>query len=245
MASVLGIVGIIFVSVAMSCGVAIFVKTPSLSPVKSRLWPGLGRRCSEALYLLSAESVASVAQSAQQRADVQPYWAVAEAAAMHSDAWVDLPHLAQGRGSLGERMAQVYRMLRERHRGAILIGADAPQLLPEALQRAADWLASDESRLVIGRARDGGFWLFGGNVALPDRAWLSIPYSTPDTGDRFVAAMHGYGRWLQLETLRDIDTATDLPDVHAHLAQLSARTGAQQRLLDWLDALPAAMGQCT
>ena len=231
-------------AIAMNCGIGIFVKTPSLSPVKTRLWPGLGRPCSEALYLFSAAAVASVAEAAQRGANLQPYWAVAEAAAMHSDAWIDLPHLSQGAGSLGERMAQVYRMLRLRHHGAILIGADTPQLVPEALQRAAHWLASVESRLVIGRALDGGFWLFGGNVALPDRAWLSAHYSTADTGDQFVEAMDGFGRWLQLDPLRDIDTAMDLPDVHAHLAQLAAPTPAQRRLLDWLDLLPSAMGVC-
>ena len=225
----------------MHCGIAIFVKTPALSPVKTRLWPGLGRPCSEALYLISAEAVASVAEAAQRGASLQPYWAVAEAEAMHSDAWADLPHLSQGAGSLGERMAQVYRLLRLRHHGAILVGADTPQLVPEALQRAANWLASVEARLVIGRAQDGGFWLFGGNVALPDQAWLGVHYSTADTGDQFVAAMQGFGRWLQLETLRDIDTAMDLPDVHAHLSQLVAPTPAQRRLLDWLDLLPSAM----
>ncbi len=228
----------------MSCGIAIFVKTPSLSPVKTRLWPGLGQQCSEALYLVCAEAVASVTEAAQRGVRLQPYWAVAEAAAMNSDAWIDLPHLSQGAGSLGERMAQVYRMLRLRHHGAILIGADTPQLVPEALERATDWLASLESRLVIGRAQDGGFWLFGGNVALPDRAWLSARYSAADTGDRFVAAMRGFGRWLQLETLRDIDTALDLPEVHAHLSQLAQPTPAQRRLVDWLDALPAKLGAC-
>jgi len=228
----------------MSCGIAIFVKTPSLSPVKTRLWPDLGRACSEALYLISAEAVASVAETAQRHARLQPYWAVAEAAALHGDAWIDLPHLPQGAGSLGERMAQVYRMLRLRHHGAILIGADTPQLVPAALERAADWLACVESRLVIGRALDGGFWLFGGNVALPDRAWQRARYSSAETAEQFVAAMQGYGRWLQLETLRDIDTASDLPDVQVHLSRLDTPTAAQQRLADWLAALPAAMGVC-
>ena len=222
----------------MSGGVAIFVKTPSLSPVKTRLWPGLGRQCSEALYLLSAEAVASVALAAQRPGGLQPYWAVAEAAAMHGDAWSDLPHLSQDEGSLGARMAQVYRMLRLRHHGAILIGADTPQLVPEALQRAARWLDGVESRLVIGRAHDGGFWLFGGNVALPDPAWLGTQYSSDDTADQFVAAMDGCGRWLQLETLHDIDTALDIPHVHDHLAQLEAPTDAQRRLREWLDAMP-------
>jgi glycosyltransferase A (GT-A) superfamily protein (DUF2064 family) len=228
--------------IAMSCGLGIFVKTPSLSPVKTRLWPGLGRPFSEALYLLSAEAVASVAEAAKRSAGVLPYWAVAEAAALYSDAWIDLPRLSQGTGSLGERMARVYRMLRLRHHAAILVGADTPQLVPEALQRAACWLANGESRLAIGRAQDGGFWLFGGNVALPDRAWLRAHYSTGDTGEQFVAAMQGFGRWLQLETLRDIDTAQDLPEVHAHLAGLAVPTPAQRRLVDWLDALPATLG---
>ena len=223
----------------MSCGVAIFVKTPALSPVKTRLWAGLGRQCSEALYLVSAAAVASVAAVAQQRADTQAYWAVAEAAAVHGDEWTGLPHLSQGTGSLGQRMAQVYRTLRLRHHGAIVVGADTPQLVPEALQRAAHWLASVEPRLVIGRAHDGGFWLFGGNVALPDRAWLSAQYSTADTGAQFVAAMDRFGHWLQLEALRDIDTVLDIPEVHAQLAQLAAPTDAQRRLLDWLDDLPS------
>lgn len=228
----------------MNCGIGIFVKTPSLSPVKTRLWPGLGRQCSEALYLISAEAVASVAEAAQRHAGLQPYWAVAEAAALHSDAWIDLPHLSQGNGSLGERMAHVYRKLRLRHHSAILIGADTPQLVPDALQRAAQWLSSSEPRLAIGRAQDGGFWLFGGNQPLPDRAWLSAQYSTGETANQLVEAMEGQGRWLQLETLRDIDTAMDLPDVHARLSQLIEPTDAQRRLVAWLDGLPSAMEGC-
>ena len=229
-------------ALAVSCGVAIFVKTPALSPVKTRLWPGLGRQCAVALYLISAEAVASVAAAAQQRADLQAYWAVAEAEALHGDAWLDLPHLAQGEGGLGQRMAQVYRTLRTRHRGAIVIGADTPQMVPAALERSADWLASTESRLVMGRAEDGGFWLFGGNVAVPDEAWLGPRYSTADTASEFIAALGPAGRWLHLETLRDIDTVDDLPGVHADLSALTAPTAAQSRLLEWLDGLPVAVG---
>lgn len=228
----------------MNCGIGIFVKTPSLSPVKTRLWPGLGRECSEALYLISAEAVASVAEVAQRYAGLQPYWAVAEVAALHSDAWIDLPHLSQGNGSLGQRMAHVYRKLRLRHHSAVLIGADTPQLVPGALQRAAQWLSSSEPRLAIGLAQDGGFWLFGGNQPLPDSAWLSAQYSTSETAKQLMAAMEGQGRWLQLETLRDIDTVMDLPDVHARLSQLVEPTEAQRRLVAWLDGLPSAMEGC-
>lgn len=223
----------------MSCGIGIFVKTPSLSPVKTRLWPGLGRQCAEALYLMSAEAVASVADLATRTARVHAYWAVAEADAMHTDAWLDLPHLGQGEGSLGQRMAQVYRALRSRHGAALLLGADAPQLRAEVLERAADWLDAQAPRLVIGRALDGGFWLFGGNTPLPDAAWLAARYSTADTCDEFVAAMRGHGDWLVVDSLRDVDTAIDLVEVHAALAGLAAPTPAQRRLFDWLDRLPS------
>ncbi|MEJ7745540.1 MAG: DUF2064 domain-containing protein [Luteimonas sp.] len=227
----------------MTCGVGIFVKTPNLSPVKTRLWPALGRRCAESLYLISAEAVASVAEEARRRVGLTPYWAVAEASALDGDAWLDLPHVRQGTGCLGERMGHVYRTLRQRHRGAILIGADAPQIVPEALERAAQWLASIESRLVIGRALDGGFWLFGGNIDLPERAWTNPQYSSADTAAQFVRAMGGAGRWLELETLADIDTAADLPGAHAHLSGLAAPTVAQVRVRDWLGQLTAMQEQ--
>ncbi len=229
-------------ALAVSSGVAIFVKTPALSPVKTRLRPGLGQQHSVALYLISAEAVASVAEAARQQVDLQVYWAVAEAEAMHGDAWLELPHLSQGEGSLGQRMAEVYRMLRLRHSGALLIGADSPQLEPAALERAARWLDSTESRLVMGRAEDGGFWLFGGNIDVPDDAWLVPRYSTANTASEFIAALGPAGHWLQLQTLRDIDTVEDLPGVQADLSALSSPTAAQSRLLQWLHGLPAALG---
>jgi hypothetical protein len=221
----------------MSCGIAIFVKTPSLSPVKTRLWPGIGRRNAEALYLSSAQAVASVAMQACDHGGIEPYWAVAEDIVLPADAWRDLPQLPQGDGSLGERMAQVYRHLRRQHHAAILIGADAPQLTSDALHRAADWLSGVESRRVIGRAGDGGFWLFGGNAPQDDDAWTRVRYSAADTAAQFMHAMHGSCDWLELETLRDLDTADDIPYVHAGLAALAAPTPAQVRLMAELEAL--------
>ena len=228
----------------MSCAVAIFVKTPTLSPVKSRLWPALGRRCAETLHLISAEAVASIAQEAQRRSCLTPYWAVAELAARYDNMWVDLPCVSQGTGSLGERMSHVYRTLRKRHHGAMLIGADAPQIASESLEAASRWLQSDEPRLVIGRAHDGGFWLFGGNVDLPEPAWTSPHYSASDTAAQFVRGMRDYGRWLELERMHDIDTADDIPHALASLAAIKAPTAAQGRVLQWLAALPAHVDTC-
>jgi hypothetical protein len=218
----------------MSCGLAIFVKTPGLSPVKTRLWPCLGQRDAEALHLMSAEAVASVAERAARDAAIAPHWAIAEDAAVGSDAWADLPHLAQGTGGLGERMARVYASLTERFGAALLVGADAPQLQPTDLADAARWLASGERRLALGRALDGGFWLFGGNVPIPHACWTRVGYSAAHTADDFVASIGERGRWGAQRALADIDTAADLAPVQDALAALDPPTAAQQRLARWL-----------
>jgi glycosyltransferase A (GT-A) superfamily protein (DUF2064 family) len=127
-------------------------------------------------------------------------------------------------------MAAVHRQLRLRHRGVVLIGADAPQIEPELLNRAADWLASDVDRLVLGRADDGGFWLFGSNRNVPEKAWMQTRYSTPDTAARFIEAMDPFGTWLELDCLRDIDTFADIAPVYARLAALERPTIEQREL---------------
>lgn len=228
----------------MSVGLAIFVKTPALSPVKSRLWPSIGRRCAEALYLASAEAVASVAERAGRTCGIVPYWAVAEDVALHSDAWLDLPHIPQGCGGLGQRMATVYRSLRQRHHAALLIGADAPQLTVRLLGEAAEWLATTRCSNVIGRADDGGFWIFGGNYPIESTMWTSVEYSRGDTAARFVAAIGTRSRWREVERLRDIDIADDIPAAVDALSSLHDPTPAQSRLLEWLRNLPAASKEC-
>ncbi len=226
----------------MAGGIAIFVKTPSLSPVKTRLASDVGRLRAEAFYLSSAEAVASVALDAQAQGGPAAYWAVAEPRAIDGDAWADLPRVPQGPGSLGERMDQVYRLLRRRHGFALLIGADTPQLTADSMLRAAQWLRAPEPRLVLGRASDGGFWIFGGNTSLPRVAWCRPRYSNTNTADDMVAAMDSFGSWLELESLTDVDHATDLPSVQADLHALPQPTAAQVRLSQWLEDMRMPLG---
>lgn len=221
----------------MSCGLAIFVKTPALTPVKTRLWPDVGRRRAEALYLVCAEAVASVAAQQGTTSGLQAYWAVAETRALHTDAWRDLPHLDQGGGSLGERMSRIYAQLRERHHAAILVGADAPQLDASMLRRASDWLCALEPRQVLGRAFDGGFWLFGANSPIETACWTRPAYSADDTAERFAHVMAGHGRRMELGWLHDLDTVRDLPSVLASLSVLPEPTTAQRRAIRWLTEL--------
>lgn len=66
----------------------------------------------------------------------------------------------QGPGSLGLRLQrQVNRALREGAGGVLLIGSDLPELALADLEEACR--ALEQQPLVLGPARDGGYWLIG------------------------------------------------------------------------------------
>lgn len=211
---------------------AIFVKTPGRSRIKSRLAAGIGERLAVDWYQHSAQAVASVARVAQARFGITAYWAVAEAGAL--DAWPGLPAIAQVEGDLGTRMAQVHEQLVARHGYGLLLGADAPQLSATALGEAGDWLSAASPRLVLGPAQDGGFWLFGGNVVPALQCWTTVRYSAADTARDLRHSMHGLGDWRTLETLTDADHARDLPAVLQALQSLAEPTAEQRALASWM-----------
>ena len=228
----------------MNCAIAMFVKSPELSPVKTRLWPAIGRAQAENLHRASAAAVRSVVEQATARGQVHGYWALAESAEASARLWPGLLHVEQGEGSLGERMAAVYRQLRQHHAGVILIGADAPQLESSTLLQATDWLDAGEARLAIGRAVDGGFWLFGGNRDITAHAWIESHYSQPDTATEFVRAMDTFGKWLELGNLQDMDTVADIAAVRAKLDSLPEATVEQQTLCELLGELSTIAVPC-
>lgn len=219
----------------MSGAVAIFVKTPGWSALKTRLAAVTGESYAHEWYRMAADAVASVALRARSTHGITPYWAVAEAGA--ESTWTGLPTIAQGDGDLGARMARVHSALVERHGFAMLIGADAPQLTADALGRAAHWLddrESPEPRQVLGPAADGGFWLYGSNRSIPADAWSRVAYSQPDTATQFRNAMQQYGRWQALEQLTDADRASDLKPVQQALQLLADPTAQQRTLAQWM-----------
>ena len=216
----------------MTGAVAIFVKTPGRSPLKTRLASGCGEHYATEWYHRAAAAVASVASEVQRQHGIHAYWAVAEPEAQ--DAWHDLPSIEQGDGGLGTRMARVHAGLVARHGFGLLLGADAPQLTVELLGDAIDWLTAKDPRLVLGPASDGGFWLFGSNVVPPLSAWTSVSYSTDSTAAELRRAMHDLGEWRTLATLTDVDTAADLPTLRCALRALPEPTPQQRALAAWM-----------
>ena len=208
---------------------AIFVKTPGLSPVKTRLAAGIGQEAAGRFYEMSLRAVADIAGAAL---GITPYWAVAEPHATSHALWASFPTLWQGEGGLGDRLDHVYATLRERHGQVLLVGADSPQITVDLLHQAA---AATE--FVMGRAEDGGFWLFGGSAEIARTIWQSVPYSAPDTATRLLEKIESLGGTRFLPSLHDVDEVSDLAAIGAALARLGHPTASQIRLRHWIEHL--------
>lgn len=214
----------------MKPGIAIFVKTPGLSPIKTRLGRRVGWRAAEEWHRRAAACVGINAGAS----GLPVYWAVAEADGMQHPLWQGMPRIGQGDGGLGTRMARVHTEMVKRHGAGILIGADLPQIETRHVQTAASWLDASDARHVLGPARDGGFWLFGTNRPLPKSTWESVAYSQSDTAQRFIAAVDA-PCWELLEAMTDLDRADDLPAVRDELESVKRPSPEQRALARWIE----------
>ncbi|HEV7123377.1 MAG TPA: TIGR04282 family arsenosugar biosynthesis glycosyltransferase [Rhodanobacter sp.] len=220
----------------MTAALAIFVKTPGLSPVKTRLAAGIGAVAALRFHQLAAEATAEVARACEPW--LAPYWALAEAGPAALAAWPEFVPLHQGQGGLGERLHTVYARLQARHGRALLIGADAPQLNVTLLRHALNMLDDTHTPFVIGPASDGGFWLFGGRAPLPREVWTRVRYSQPQAASELRQQLAPHGAVGAIKRLTDVDNADDLSALRRALESLDPPQPAQQRLLDWLKDIP-------
>jgi uncharacterized protein len=213
-------------------GLAIFVKTPGYSPLKTRLAHAIGQDAAETFHRLAAAAVADVVLQAQtSMPGLAAYWAVAEAEALDAPIWRDLPRIAQGVGDLGARMRSVCDILRDRHGRAVLLGADAPQLHADDLLAACS--ALDTHDHALGPSEDGGFWLFATRVSVPEAAWTETPWSQADTAASFIDALD-VASIPMLRRLCDVDTVDDLAILAEALYALPAPTPKQAAIASWL-----------
>lgn len=190
-------------------GVAVFVKTPGRSPLKTRLAKTVGTEAAQKFYKLACNAIADTLLKAQKQSSdtVQPVWAVAE-----NDAdieWPEFQIIHQGTGELGEKLHHVYDSLLKRYSSVALIGADAPQISVSDILLVKETLKAGHD-FVVGPARDGGFYLFAGRKPIDQSVWMNTPYSQDDTLERLLADIQNAGSVAKLHSYTDVDTFDDL-----------------------------------
>jgi glycosyltransferase A (GT-A) superfamily protein (DUF2064 family) len=220
-----------------SAAIAVFVKTPGLSPIKTRLAGGLGTQKSEEFYRLSVAAVEATVADSANSTGACPYWAVAEDAGLSHPMWQRFSQISQGEGGLGNRLHKVFSELREQHAVVVGIGADAPQLTTTALEASLLRLLDKRSRIahVLGRCFDGGFYLVGTKMRLLRETWSEVSYSTENAAGELATNLGQYGEILELGRLVDVDQAEDLTALRDEFMALTRPTAEQAAVISWIE----------
>lgn len=115
----------------------------------------------------------------------------------------------QSGNSLGIRMSNAFALLFAKgYKRVVIIGTDCPDLKTEDLNQA--FLNLSQPDLVIGPAKDGGYYLIGMSQFIPE-VFENIPWSTSTVLDKTLERANSLKiGYAFLRTHTDIDTVEDL-----------------------------------
>ncbi len=187
----------------------IFAKAPVAGRVKTRLAAEIGSQAAAALYRRVGREVVAASVGRDHRTIV---WFSPPAAGAAVHAWLDglgvWSFRAQPPGALGTRLAHAFaRSFAEGDGAVVIVGTDCPGLGRRAVAQAFAALRTHD--LVLGPARDGGYYLIGLR-ALEPALFRGIPWSTGDVTRATRARARALGLTCRLlAPLRDVDTARD------------------------------------
>ncbi|MBI3580492.1 MAG: DUF2064 domain-containing protein [Nitrospinae bacterium] len=229
----------------MNGALAVFAKTPGLSPVKTRLAADVGARLAEKFYRLSlaaAEEVAARVRDLSEGA-IRPVWALAERNGGGEGSRKSFPSIWTGDGDLGKRLHSVYSSLFKNHDYVMMMGTDSPQLEPSLILEAGRIIFENPESCVVGPSHDGGFYLFGGKIPIPESAWTGVAYSTNSTLRELARNLESQNIPVRLISEQgDVDSARDLKTLMNALEASPDLLPAQRRLLAWLRACKETLG---
>ncbi|MBI1287337.1 MAG: DUF2064 domain-containing protein [Flavobacteriales bacterium] len=183
----------------------VFVKNPVLGNVKTRLATDIGNAKALEVYM----QLLKVTRNSAEKANCTRH--VFYSDEIESDAWDDdaFNKFVQEGNDLGKRMKnafeQIFALGAEK---AVIIGSDCPELTTEIIEEAFNILELKD--VVLGPAKDGGYYLFGMKRLLPflfeGKEW-STDSVLSETIQDLKENRLSYG---MLTELSDLDTAEDL-----------------------------------
>jgi len=196
--------------------VIVFTRAPVAGAVKTRLIPRLGADGAARLQRRLIRAALATARA----------FGEAELHATRPHAWLrtlGVPlHRQRGR-DLGERMHHAMK----RHRRAILIGADAPDLRPADLERALRWLQGGTD-VVLAPAEDGGYALIAAR-RMDARIFQGVHWGGADVLARTLLNISKSGlRYRLLRTVWDVDRPADVARIRWLRSSSASRRAARR-----------------
>ncbi len=189
----------------------VFTRYPEPGVTKTRMIPVLGAEGAAKLQLDMTNQVLSAVRRWRRRADdtIVVSFSGGSSVAMAEAFGGDVTYVAQGEGSLGDRLYQAFQRAHdEGFQEIVAIGADCPSVDAAVLNLAFDALNAHD--VVIGPAADGGYYLIGTHSPQPEM-FQDILWGTPNVLEQ---SLHNFERLglhvAQLVTRRDVDEPADL-----------------------------------
>lgn len=209
---------------------ATFVKTPGMSPIKTRLAASVGAQRALEFYIESVGQTYGMIEKLREifstvnlskenflqpniTGEFKPYWAVAEKSALGAIFWQKWPQIWQGDGNLGDRLSSVYSQLREQHDIVAFYGADSPHIAGERLFAALQKVISRAHTTVVGPTEDGGFYFLASSLKITPSVFKSVTYSSAGTLSELKNSWPE--KMFEIEKDFDVDTAEDLNRLEA------------------------------
>lgn len=182
----------------------IFIRTPELGKVKTRLAKSVGDEQALRIYMALLAHTRVVAQAV--RAQRLLFYSE------HIDRQDDWPESAflkfrQEGEDLGQRMQHAFETTLHQAESAVIVGSDIPGLSCGIIETAFEQLETHD--FVIGPARDGGYYLLGMKSLQPE-LFRGISWSTSRVFADTVSKMERLGKSCALAPLlSDVDEAED------------------------------------
>lgn len=200
----------------------VFAREPIAGEVKTRLASEIGSAAAACVYRQLLDYTLRVASKVGCEVELL----LAEVPRTDWSRKIGFPVRSQIGKSLGERILNALMgAFREGATRTLVIGSDCPYLSAHHLREG--FVALQKSRVVLGPAGDGGYWLIGQRMPAVD-IFSGISWSHPSTLAQTRARLRELAiGWEELELLDDIDTGEDLL---RFLAQRDVDPGLQQRI---------------
>jgi rSAM/selenodomain-associated transferase 1 len=195
--------------VAVGDVLLVFVKEPRAGQAKTRLIPDLGAEAAAQLYrALADEEIRATRPRGEEYERLFFFTPPAAQGAIAS--WLPGAELRHQHGrDLGDRMSHAFETaFAEGARRVAIVGTDVPWVSREIVLEAFD--ALDAHDVVLGPARDGGYYLLAVGQPQPG-LFQGIEWSTPSVFHSTVERAGGLGLGVRvLAPLTDIDTLEDI-----------------------------------
>jgi rSAM/selenodomain-associated transferase 1 len=198
----------------------VFTRYPEPGKAKTRLIPVLGKTGAANLHRLMTQKTIARALSLQnsRRLCVEIHWAGGSQKLMQDWLGTDIIYQNQIDGDLGAKMTAAFQnSFNSGVDKAAIIGTDCPALKAEIMAEAFDKLSQHD--LVLGPAKDGGYYLIGLRRSIPE-LFAGINWGTSEV----FASTRAIAQNLDLNiaylpTLADIDLPEDLLSLDINLVK--------------------------